>query len=131
MNNKLGYSIAATIVAGVLIFGVATIVRQGSSSANAPCISNGATHTVTIKKDKATPAETEAARCDTLIITNEDAVTRIIAFGDHDKHVVYDGVEKKELARGDSVRVTLDQAGRFHFHDHLQDEVEGYFTVTK
>lgn len=131
MNNKLGYYIAATIVAGVLVFGVATIVRQGSGTANTPCVSTGTTHTVSIKGDKVTPAETEAIRCDTLVITNQDTATRIIAFGEHNKHVAYDGIEEKKLVKGDSVTVTLDRTGRFHFHDHLQDEVEGYFTVTK
>ncbi len=131
MNNKFGYIIAATVVAGVLAFGVATIVRQSHGSADTPCVGGGVTHKVTIRNDKADPAQTTAKRCDTLTITNKDAITREIAFGNHDHHVAYDGVEEKELQQGESVTVTLDQAGEFHFHDHLHDEVEGYFTVTQ
>jgi len=43
--------------------------------------------------------------------------------------VPYDGVAERVLGKGQSFTITLNQAGNFHWHDHLHDEVEGYFTV--
>lgn len=132
MNNRLGYIIAATIVAGVLVFGVAIILQQNNSSANAPCATvDGKTHEVVIRNSTVSPADLTAKRCDKLVIINRDTITRVMAFGDHDRHVAYDGIEEQKLAKGQSLTVTLDRVGSFHFHDHLHDEVEGYFTVTR
>lgn len=132
MNNRLGYIIAATIVVGVLVFGVAVIFQQNANSSKAPCTTvDGKRHDFVIRNSTVTPTDLTAQRCDTLTITNRDNISRTIAFGNHDHHVAYGGIEERELTKDQAVTVTLDQVGEFHFHDHLHDEVEGYFTVTK
>ncbi len=132
MSNRFGYVIAAFVVAGVLGFGVAVLVQQNTKTATTPCTTlEGKRHEFVIANNIVSPARLTATRCDTLTVTNRDKVERIIAFGNHDHHVAYDGIEEQKLAKGQSLTVTLDRVGSFHFHDHLHDEVEGYFTVTK
>lgn len=69
--------------------------------------------------------------CDTLTFTNKDAIAREIAFGPHEHHVPYDGVAERVLNKNQSFTVTLNQTGNFRWHDHLHDEVEGTFAVTR
>jgi len=90
-----------------------------------------AEHVVTITGGKPSETQTIGKLCETFTVTNNDATPREIAFGAHDHHMAYDGVEEKLLAKGKSLTVTLDKTGRYHWHDHLHDEVEGYLTVTK
>jgi uncharacterized membrane protein YukC len=54
-----------------------------------------------------------------------------VAFGLHEHHVPYDGTTEKILIQGQSLTVTLVQAGNFRFHDHWHDQIQGTFTVTK
>ncbi len=88
-------------------------------------------HTATIENSVVKPKTTKAKLCDTLTITNKDDNTRKIAFGKHDHHQAYDGVVEKILEKGQSVTVTLNEAGSFKFHDHFEDKTIGYFTVSK
>ncbi|HEV7454481.1 MAG TPA: hypothetical protein VGO07_04435 [Candidatus Saccharimonadales bacterium] len=99
----------------------------GHSQTCAP--GTGVNHRVVIQNDTVTPSNTQASLCDTLTITDLDGKKRLIAFGPHDDHVAYDGVQEKELSKGQSLTVTLVQAGSFRFHDHTQDEVQGTFSV--
>ncbi len=102
-----------------------------AQSTVAQCTRKGAVHTVAIQNDVASPKHTDGLLCDTLTITNYDSRVRLIAFGEHDNHQPYDGVEEKELAKDQSLTITLNQAGTFEFHDHIGDIVQGDFTVTK
>ena len=86
---------------------------------------------VVIKDNVVTPDKTTGKLCDTLTFTNEDPIDREIAFGPHENHIPYDGVAERLLSQSQSLTITLNQAGSFHFHDHIHDEVEGYFTVTE
>jgi len=88
-------------------------------------------HVVTIRNGKASEVQTAGKLCETFTVTNWDNTPREIAFGVHDHHMAYDGVEEKLLGKGKSLTVTLDKTGVYHWHDHLHDEVEGYLTVTK
>lgn len=88
------------------------------------------THKVLIRDDKVIPSHTTGSLCGTLTIVNLDSEVRLLAFGVHDKHQPYDGIGEKVLRRGQSLTVTLVQAGNFRFHDHIHDEVQGTFTVT-
>jgi plastocyanin len=94
------------------------------------CQNKKTNHTVTIQNNTMDPAHTDAALCDTLTITNNDDSLRLIAFGEHDSHIAYDGVSEKTLKKGESFTITLNKPGTVIFHDHNQDEVEGDFTVT-
>ncbi|HVS58551.1 MAG TPA: cupredoxin domain-containing protein [Candidatus Saccharimonadales bacterium] len=124
------------IVVVVAILGVVYVVANAYLSADhAPagtvqCHAHGTTHVVTIKDDRLSTPHVDAALCDTLTIANDDSVLRLVAFGPHDHHEPYDGVSEKVLSQGQSVTVTLNQAGTYLFHDHLHDEIEGSFTVS-
>lgn len=124
MNVKRTLLLIALII---IVAGGALGVGLWTSSSAGNCV----THKVTITDSKVTPKTTTGKLCDTLVITNTDNVTRLMAFGDHDHHTPYDGVEERLLKRNESVRITFDKTGSFHFHDHIHDEVEGYFNVSK
>jgi plastocyanin len=94
------------------------------------CPQKGTAHRVVIQHNIMQPAHTQALTCDTLTITNTDNVTRLIAFGVHDHHMQYDGVEEQQLTHGESFTVTLNRPGTYTFHDHLNDATHGDFTVT-
>lgn len=87
-------------------------------------------HQVTIKDGKVTPLHTQANRCDTLTLINEDDKTRSINFGVHDKHLVYAGESELVLRKGRSKTLTLSEVGSYRFHDHLQEDTAGDFNVT-
>lgn len=86
-------------------------------------------YTVTVQNAKLSINDIHAKLCDKLTIVNADDTLRLMAFGVHDHHQVYDGTEEKTLKKGDRFSVTLDQPGTFTFHDHLHDEIVGTFTV--
>ena len=94
-----------------------------------PCGSPKVIHFVVIEHGKVKPEHTETNRCDKLSIVNKDNVLRLVAFGQHDHHIEYDGVSEKALTLNQQLTITLDHAGNFRFHDHLHDEVQGTFTV--
>ena len=129
------------LIAGVIIVSIGTFVgafRLGpvlsktSEKHSKVCEStHKATHTVTIENDIASPGKTDAKLCDTLTIINKDRAPRLIAFGQHDRHITYDGVTEQHLGQGQSLSVTLNQPGSFIFHDHDNEEVGGTFTVSR
>jgi len=134
----------AGVVLGVLLGAVSVAIvvtllaRQyfaGNGNTNdlhvAMCPTRRASHLVTIWQNQLHPGHTEARLCDTLTITNADAAIRLIAFGPHEHHEPYDGVTEKVLGSRQSLTLTLNQLGTYHFHDHLQDEVAGDFTVSE
>jgi hypothetical protein len=105
--------------------------NKSKQSVIAQCTSKGKAHIVTVQNEAASPKHTAGKLCDTLTITNNDDRVRLMAFGVHDKHQVYDGITEQELHKGQSLTVTLNQTGTFEFHDHIGDIVQGDFTVTK
>lgn len=117
------------VVGGALAIGLSG--GRGSADTCAKSSRHATVTEVVVEQDKATPGRLTAHMCEQLKITNEDNVSREIAFGDHEKHVPYDGVAERVLNKGQSLTVTLNKLGTYHFHDHLHDEVEGFFTVTK
>jgi len=93
------------------------------------CPQAGQRLVVSIRNSEVLPRHTRAARCSRLTINNFDNQVRLVAFGEHDNHQPYDGVTEKVLAQGQSLTITLNQTGTFRFHDHLEDSVQGDFTV--
>jgi cytochrome o ubiquinol oxidase operon protein cyoD len=88
-------------------------------------------HKVVLHDNKVTPGHTYAKLCDTLTIINNDSAMRDMEFGEHDHHVPYSGQSGELLRPGRSMQVTLTEQGTYLFHDHMQDVVQGDFTVTK
>jgi len=119
---------------GALTFGASRYLSRShaTTSQHSPITCHGAhaAHTVIIQGNKLSPVTIQAHLCDQLTITNNDDRLREMAFGQHEHHTPYNGVTEKVLNQGGSLTVTLDQTGSYTFHDHLQDEVAGSFTVT-
>lgn len=130
MKNKLTIVIAFLVGIGLGASGM--LLVRSPSEAQTCAGSHGSSYSVMIMNGKVEPAGTVRAQlCDSLTITNMDSVIREIAFGPHEHHVPYDGIAERELDKNQSVTIVLNQAGTFHWHDHLHDEVEGFFAVTK
>lgn len=121
----LGAVVAVAVVAG------ASKMLSIHSEASTACSKTGHAYHVVIENAVMTPTTVSAKRCDTLTITNHDAVTREIGFGQHDHHVAYDGVTEKVLRQNESLTITLIAAGEYHYHDHFHDEVAGSFVVSE
>jgi len=129
MNRRTSVLMAVLIVA---VVGTALAVGlSGSRSATNGCKASGTPvmHKVVIQDGKVSDDQVNGRLCDTVTFTNKDNLAREIAFGSHEHHVPYDGVAERVLGKGQSFTITLNQAGNFHWHDHLHDEAEGYFTV--
>jgi plastocyanin len=91
----------------------------------------GKNHKVYIENDRVTPAITNATLCDTLTIINKDKNKRELTFGTHPEHSAYGGETEIELRKDYNKTITLNQAGNYMFHDHLDPTVSGYFIVVK
>lgn len=85
-------------------------------------------HRVTIKGGEVSPSQTQAQLCDTLTFINEDQAALDISFGPHPKQEDYAGQEVT-VRNGRPKTITLNQAGTYQFHDHLDPAVAGGFTV--
>ena len=132
MKNRL--IVAMAVLVGIAVGAGGIQLLHTSSTADTPCSGTHAhaqSHSVMIMDSKAEPSKITAKLCDTLTITNMDDIAREVAFGPHEDHIAYDGVAERVLSKDQSLTVTLNQAGAFRFHDHLHDEIQGYFTVTK
>lgn len=94
------------------------------------CQEIGASHIVTITNGAVDVPLTEAHLCDTLTFVNKDSQKRDISFGPHPHHESYGGESEVVVTSGRSETITLNQAGTFIFHDHLDPDMNGRFTVT-
>ncbi len=94
------------------------------------CQGQHASHKITIKNGQVSPLHTDARKCDTLTFINEDDAAREITFGTHPQHGVYAGEAELAVRKGRAKSITLSEAGTYQFHDHLQPETAGDFTVT-
>lgn len=134
MKRRQYSFIVGIVVAIVVVVGGVYLASGHLASANdngvKTCQTLGAKHYVEVKNNAMVPAHTNGKLCDTLTITNTDKVLKLIAFGPHEHHTPYDGVTERLLSQGQSLTITFDQTGTYHFHDHLQDIAQGTFTVS-
>jgi hypothetical protein len=93
------------------------------------CRLKGNEYIAEIKNDQIAPAFIDTTICDQLTVINKDDKLRLVAFGVHDSHITYDGIVEKVLKKDESLTITLNQAGTYLFHDHLQEEVQAQFRV--
>lgn len=131
MNRIAIFALLAVL--GLAVCVITAIASQNllATATDDPCQNskNTTTYRVEIQNDKVSPKDTRAKLCDQLIITNRDHKSRRLAFGEHDQHIAYDGIKEKILSRGQNLTVTLNKPGAFMFHDHYEEEVQGFFTV--
>jgi hypothetical protein len=129
----VGITLLVVVFGGAAAFGSIVGVNayndQQYASLHQGCSSHHVSHFVTIKDSVVSPENTVASKCDTLTIKNLDDVDRMVAFGVHEMHTAYDGVEERDLLGNQEFTVTLIQTGSFKFHDHMHDEVAGTFQV--
>ena len=123
------WRILFTGLAVVLLAAAVGVLALGKPAAG-DC-SSGPVHVVTIQGGQVNPAHTDAKLCESLTIKNLDKQSRLMAFGPHEEHVPYNGIAERLLGQGESFTVTLNQAGSFRFHDHLDDEAQGTFSVAE
>ncbi len=123
---------------GGVVYGVSRVAGHylGSDAkvkaqATAQCQKTGVAHAVMIQNNVVVPKHTYASVCDTLTITNTDDRIRLLAFGPHENHQVYDGVSEKQLTQGEALTITLNRTGTYEFHDHIGDVAQGDFTVAQ
>jgi cytochrome o ubiquinol oxidase subunit IV len=90
-----------------------------------------ASHKITIKNNQADPSHIIAHICDSLTFINEDDEAREITFGTHPEHGVYAGETELIVRKGRPKSVTLSETGTYRFHDHLQPDIAGVFTVAE
>lgn len=121
------------IVLAVMTVVVVNIVvaARHNASINVCSHSRGATYTVVIQDNHASKPSLSGKLCDKITFVNNDNLTREIAFGPHENHVPYDGIAERFLNKGQSFSIMLNATGNYHWHDHLHDAVQGYFSVTK
>jgi hypothetical protein len=126
-------AIVVTLVACVFGVSVAAKFYIGGAeqrSATALCGNRrGTSHTITISGSQLSRADMSAQLCDELIIINNDAVQRRLAFGAHNHHVTYDGADGRLIGQGETLSLVLTKKGEFSFHDHFDEAVHGHFSV--
>jgi plastocyanin len=131
--KKSNLLLLAFVLAGMGVAFVAVSVGNkllaNQSGALGVCGNSGKTFDVRIKDDHMSPRVFTAHRCDKLTITNLDPTTREIGFGDHENHLLYDGIREKVITQNQHFTITLNQTGTYHFHDHFHDEIAGQFTI--
>lgn len=121
--------IAVILLIGGGTFWVGKNASKREKAETVDCPDKGPNHTVEIKNTQIIPESVNANICDELTLVNKDDKLRLIAFGVHDSHIYYSGVTEKVLKKDESLTITLNQAGTYIFHDHLQEEVQGQFSV--
>ncbi len=132
MFSKLQKITLISVVVGlVFVGGLGLFTSQAHAKVNGCSPGKGAVHQVTIKNNRVSPQFTEGILCDKIEITNLDNNTLEISFGPHEHHIAYDGVNEKFLNKNQSFTLTLSQLGMYHFHDHLNESIMGYFSVYK
>jgi plastocyanin len=119
---------AAALMIGV-VYGAGKYLGDGKSGAGSCSGANHTAYTMRIEHDEFVPRTIEGKLCDTLTVKNLDNVDREIAFGAHEDHQPYDGINEKLLSKDQSFKLTFVKAGTYTIHDHLHDEVEGSFIV--
>lgn len=104
-------------------------IYQIGGAKTGACQSVHTNHQVTISFGKVSPLHTQAHLCDTLTFINQDHLARSIAFGPHPEHQLYGGEYEVTVRARFAKTITLNQAGAYLFHDHLDPKITGNFTV--
>ncbi len=90
----------------------------------------GVTHKIELKDNTASPSHIDAHLCDTLTIINLDDAQREIDFGVHYRHELYAGQSGEIIRAGHNMTIRLTELGTHKFHDHIEDNIVGDFTVS-
>jgi len=105
-------------------------ISQINGEDTGACKNLGENHKVTFSSGTITPVTTDAKLCDTITFINEDTEARDISFRAHPVKDSYAGQEARVTNRRPKT-ITLNEAGSYLFHDHLDPGAVGYFTVSR
>lgn len=105
-------------------------IAQVEGNKTGACQAIKANHQIILVHGAISPTQITAHLCDTLSFTNQDSVTRTIAFGTVDKPAPYVGQNGVIVRKGQSETITLNQVGNYSFYDNLSHNLTGTFTVT-
>ena len=135
-GQKIGSLIGIAVALAVAAVAVSAAARfyfgdASQDQAKVACREHGAEHRVVIHEGRLSAQSVQAQRCDTLVIINQDAAKRRLAFGEHSHHAAYDGADGRLIGKGESLSVVLSQTGEFTFHDHFDEAVHGHFSGQK
>lgn len=126
--NHLHYNMAGKDVADKISTDEAVYQVDGQQVGTCP--GTGTNHKIELKNNTAHPPHIDAKLCDTLTIINLDDTERTINFGAYEQHETYAGETGHTIRPGRSTVLTLTEPGIHTFHDHIQNEISGGFTVT-
>lgn len=104
-------------------------IYQVGGERTGACQGHYKNHKVSIIGGEILPFYTKAKLCDTLTIINENDKSHKLYFGSHDQHETYSGESDLTITSARSKTITLNQVGNYQFHDHLEPEIIGEFTV--
>lgn len=125
--NNLHYNKSPSDQTKVLVNNEA--IHQIGGEQTGACHGQNANHQVIIKNNTVVPSYTHAKKCDTLTFSNQDSEVRQIVFGEHPDHKTYAGESEYIIRKGQNKTITLSEIGEYRFHDHLQPETAGHFSV--
>lgn len=125
--SHLHYNMAGTQVADKIASDEG--VHQIEGEQVGTCPGTGTNHKIQLQNNAAQPSHVDAQLCDTLTITNLGDKERMVMFGIYGEHQLYAGQTHLTIRPGRNKVFTLTQPGTHHFHDHMQREVTGSFTV--
>lgn len=104
-------------------------IAQVSGQLTGACVEPRENHRIVISGDTMTPLDTNAVRCDTLTIVDEEGKGRELRFGTSESNVSYGGQDKVMLEGDKPYILTLNQAGSFGLFDSANPDISGSFTV--
>ena len=104
-------------------------IYQVEGKKTGACQEIGANHKVIIGNGAISPRQIKTSLCDTLTFISQDDILHEIAFGLHPNHETYAGEGDLHLRTGRNKTITLNQSGTYQFHDHVNPELTGDFTV--
>lgn len=88
-------------------------------------------HTILIQQTGFNPPSLQTRICDEITFINKDKIYHEVAFGDHPYHLIYPGYNEKALAPDTSITIVLKAYGRYKFHDHLHEKLDGSLNISE
>jgi len=104
-------------------------IYQVGGEKTGACKGRYTNHKVSFKDGRIDPLVTVATQCDTLTFSENSGTEVDLAFGTHDDHSVYAGLQGIDLRKNRTKTITLSEIGTYQFHDNKRPEAVGTFAV--
>ena len=106
-------------------------ISQIGGEKTGACEGVHATHKVTIKNGDFSPSHVDAKICDKLTFINEDKDAHYIMFGSFEQPKAYGGEDMLTVTNRRAKTIVLNETGTHYFHDHMDKDKTGDFTVVE